>query len=237
MFNIEHNSFSSVHLKLREKSSISNSTDNDNNKIYKTRRNAEWDETRKTKVINMKEMWQVEKNSDKNKKPCNVSGGKGKTLTQEINLLNGFLQLCCDGNRAAKGWQCQRQVTDTYFSFSLCCQEGAVRILFSLVIREVWSGKDTVCIREKNSLVKSCLCERRRKVFEPCCTISNIHHLWIQETHSSPVNVTLPVFAWQCSTNPASRKFTTERWHLRVAQSLTPAFYCVRRRDRCHAEL
>lgn len=81
-------------------------------------------------------MCQVEKNSDKNKKPCNTSGGKCKTLTQEIKLLNGFLQLCCDGNRAAKEWQCQRQVTDTYFSFSLCCQEGAVHILFSLV-REV----------------------------------------------------------------------------------------------------
>lgn len=87
MFNIEHNSFSSVHLKLREKSSISNSTDNDNNnKTYKTRGSAERDETRKTKVVSMKEMWHVEKNRGKNKKPCQISGGKCKTLTQEINF-------------------------------------------------------------------------------------------------------------------------------------------------------
>lgn len=34
----------------------------------------------------MKEMWQVEKNGDKNKKPCKISGGKCKTSTQEINF-------------------------------------------------------------------------------------------------------------------------------------------------------
>lgn len=69
MFNIEHNSFSSVHLKLREKSSISNSTDNDNNnKTYEMWRNAEWDEARKTKVVSNTEMCETEKKKREQKK-------------------------------------------------------------------------------------------------------------------------------------------------------------------------
>lgn len=34
----------------------------------------------------MKEMWQIEKNRDKNKKPHKISGGKCKTVTEEINF-------------------------------------------------------------------------------------------------------------------------------------------------------
>lgn len=84
MFNIEHNSFSSVHLKLREKLSISNSTDNDNNnKTYEMWRNAEWDEARKTKVVSNTEMCETEKKKENRKK---ASGRKWKTLTQEINF-------------------------------------------------------------------------------------------------------------------------------------------------------
>lgn len=51
----------------------------------------------------MKEMWQVEKNRDKNKKPRKISRGKCKTLTREINFKIKEILKCGSLSSAVMG--------------------------------------------------------------------------------------------------------------------------------------
>lgn len=121
-------------------------------------------------------------------------------------------QLCCDGNKVAKGWQCLRQVTDIYFSFSLCCQEEVVHILFSHVIRMVWSWKDGICISEEKQPDKVLAVWAEEKNFQAL-----LHNLICPSPLDSGDS------GDSCKSDPASvaasLKFTTKRWHVRVVQS------------------